>query len=129
MTVPPRAVLDSSAVLALFHDEAGADRVDAVLDGSVMPTVALAEVLQKAAQTGIVDEGLEHDLEALGVSYVVFGVRDARAAAQLWALLPTAGLSLTDRACLCLAGALGVPAVTADRRWSLAADIDVVLIR
>ena len=41
-----------------------------------------------------------------------------------------AGLSFGDRACLALAAERGVPALTADRRWSeLALDIDVRLVR
>ena len=33
-----------------------------------------------------------------------------------------AGLSLGDRACLALAAALGLPAVTVDRSWQMVAD-------
>jgi PIN domain nuclease of toxin-antitoxin system len=94
-----------------------------------MPTVALAEVLQKAAQAGVPEDGIEYDLEALGVSFIVFGVRDARATAELWVSAPHAGLSLADRACLDLAGSLGVQAVTADRRWSSVAGVHVMQIR
>jgi PIN domain nuclease of toxin-antitoxin system len=37
--------------------------------------------------------------------------------AQIRSQLPTAGLSLGDRACLALASARGLPVVTAGRAW------------
>jgi PIN domain nuclease of toxin-antitoxin system len=44
--------------------------------------------------------------------------------------VPRAGLSLGDRACLALASALGLPAITADRRWpSLALGVEVRVLR
>jgi PIN domain nuclease of toxin-antitoxin system len=47
-----------------------------------------------------------------------------RIAAEARALTQPAiwGLSLGDRACLALAAALGVPAVTADRSWQSVAE-------
>lgn len=113
-----RAVLDASAVLALLAEEPGADAVESILDGAVMSTVNLSEVLQKSEQHGIETEGLEYDLEALGVAFSPFDVSDGRAAAELWAEVPRAGLSLGDRACLALAATIDGVAVTTDRRWS-----------
>lgn len=118
----PRAegpkVLDASAVLALLAEEPGADEVEAILDGAVMSAVNLSEVLQKSEQHGIDTEGLEYDLEALGVGFRPFDVPQARAAAEIWARVPRAGLSLGDRACLALAATVGGTATTMDRRWS-----------
>jgi PIN domain nuclease of toxin-antitoxin system len=111
-------VLDASAVLALLQGEPGADQVEMLLDGAVMSCVNLSEVLQKAEQHGADVEGLEHDLEALGVSFHGFDVPAARAAAEVWR--PRTGLSLGDRACLGLAAQLGGVAVTAERRWTKA---------
>ena len=111
-------MLDASAVLALLNEEPGADEVEGRLDGAAMSTVNLAEVLQKVWQHDIDTEGLEHDLDALGLEFVDFGVRDARAAADLWARVPASGLSLGDRACLAAAESLGATAVTSDRTWA-----------
>lgn len=113
---PP--VLDASALLALLAEEPGADEVEALLEGAVMSTVNLSEVLQKSEQHGIDTEGLEFDLEALGLELHPFDVPQARAAAEIWAQVPRAGLSLGDRACLALAHTIRGSAVTTDRRWS-----------
>lgn len=113
-------VLDASALLALLAEEPGADEVEKLLDGSAMSTVNLSEVLQKSEQHGIDTEGLEFDLEALGVEFHSFDLTQARATADVWARAPRAGLSLGDRACLALAHSLGGAAVTTDRRWSAA---------
>lgn len=120
MTASPagRTVLDASAVLALLAEEPGADTVEALLDGAAMSTVNLSEVLQKSAQHGVDTEGLEYDLEALGLELLDFGVAQARVAAEIWERTPRAGLSLGDRACLALAVALEGTAVTTDRRWA-----------
>ncbi len=113
-------VLDASALLALLAEEPGADEVEELLDGAAMSTVNLSEVLQKSEQHGIDTEGLEFDLEALGVEFHSFDLTQARATADGWARAPRAGLSLGDRACLALAFSLGGAAVTIDRRWSAA---------
>lgn len=108
-------VLDASALLALLQEEPGADLVEERLDGAVMSTVNLSEVIQKAEQHGADTEGLEYDLEALGLGFVDFDVRAARIAAGLWSA--GSGLSLGDRACLALAKARRGTAITADGRW------------
>ena len=111
-------VLDASAVLALLASEPGTDEVEAVLDGSAMSSVNLAEVLQKSLQHEVDIEGLEYDLQGLGVEVYPFDIAQARATAELWERSPRSGLSLGDRACLALADGLGAVALTADRRWS-----------
>jgi ribonuclease VapC len=113
-----RPVLDASAVLALLAEEPGADEVEALLDGAIMSAVDLAEVLQKSQQHGVDTEGLEFDLEALGLELAPFDARLARATTEIWIRVPRAGLSLGDRACLALADTIGGTAVTTDRRWS-----------
>jgi PIN domain nuclease of toxin-antitoxin system len=105
-------------VLALLREEPGADAVEAALNDAAMSAVNVSEVLQKAEQHGIDTEGLEFDLEALGVRLHGFDVRAARVAAELWRSTRPAGLSLGDRACLALARTLGGVAMTTDGRWS-----------
>jgi len=129
---PGRApvVLDASAILALLAEEPGADEVEALLDGGAMSAVNLAEVLQKSIQHGVDTEGLEYDLQGLGVEVFPFDIPQARATAELWGRSPRGGLSLGDRACLALAGGLGAVAVTTDRRWSsLDLDVQIQVVR
>ena len=122
------AVLDASAVLALLQEEPGADEVEGLLDGALMSCVNLAEVLQKAEQHGVESEGLEFDLEALGIEFSDFDLALARPTAEAWS--PGSGLSLGDRACLALAGRIGGTAVTTDARWAHAGlDVELHLIR
>ncbi len=78
MTEQPTIVLDASALLALLREEPGADEVERVLDGSMMSCVNLSEVLQKAEQHAVDVEGLEHDLEALGVRFAPYDTPAAR---------------------------------------------------
>ena len=121
-------VVDASAILTLLQDEPGADQVEAILDGAMMSCVNLSEVLQKAAQHDVSTEGLEYDLEALGMEFRDFDLGMARPAAELWSVV--AGLSLGDRACLALAKVTGATAVTADRGWAIdGLDVDVLVIR
>jgi ribonuclease VapC len=102
--------------------------VEGLLDGASMSAVNLSEVIQKGEQHGVDTEGLEFDLEALGIEFHDFDVAMARPAADLW---PRGhGLSLGDRACLALAKVTGAIAVTADRRWTRGElPVDVRLVR
>ena len=128
MTERPPIVLDASALLALLREEPGADEVERMLDGSMMSCVNLSEVLQKAEQHAVDVEGLEYDLEALGVRFAPFDTSAARSSAELWG--PGRGLSLGDRACLALAVSVDGVALTADHRWVDAGhDVQVELIR
>jgi ribonuclease VapC len=121
-------VLDASAVLALLQEEPGAEEVESLLDSALMSSVNLSEVIQKAEQHGVNTEGLEYDLEALGIEFRDFGVGTARPAAELWS--KGRGLSLGDRACLALAASERLPAVTADGRWSrLTLPVEVRVVR
>lgn len=123
-------MLDASAVLALLAEEEGADEVEAVLDGAAISTVNLSEVLRKSAQHGIETEGLEYDLEALGLELVPFDQVHARLASDIWERAPRAGLSLGDRSCLAVARAIEGTAFTTDRAWAkLGLGVEVHVIR
>ena len=128
MSATTAVVLDASAVLALLQEEQGADEVEGLLDGASMSCVNLSEVIQKAEQHGVQSEGLEYDLEALGIEFRDFGLAMARPTAELSSARK--GLSLGDRACLALAKMTGATAITADGRWVIdGLGVDVRLIR
>jgi ribonuclease VapC len=128
VSVTTDVILDASAVLALLQEEHGADEVEALLDRASMSCVNLSEVIHKAEQHGVGTEGLEYDLEALGIEFRDFDLPLSRPAAELWSA--GSGLSLGDRACLALAQKTGATAVTTDGRWAEAGlSIDVRVIR
>ncbi len=123
-------VLDSSALLAVLKNEAGADQVRARLAAATISAVNYAEVIAK-----LIDHGMPPDIAAETVTVTavaVSGVDHALAfqIGSLRARTRSAGLSLGDRACLALAAQLGLPAVTADQAWATVdAGVEIVLIR
>jgi PIN domain nuclease of toxin-antitoxin system len=118
------SVLDASALLAYLNDEAGAKSVeDALLEGSAISAVNMAEVLSKLTEIGEAPDTVIEELKRpglLGGNLTVFPLTldDAVVIASLHRNTRRHGLSLGDRACLSLALRLGVPALTADRAWS-----------
>lgn len=112
-------VLDASAVLALLQDEPGADAVEDAIDrGAVISAVNLTEVLGKMADAGATPDRAVDLVLGLFVEVVPFGLREAHDCAVIRVAAPRSGLSLGDRACLSLARARGLPALTADRTWA-----------
>ena len=98
-------VVDASALLAFLQGEPGADRVEEILDDSVIGAANWSEVAQKVRASGA-DWGIA---SGLLLSYRLkvepVSLRDAEAAAGSWKR--GSGLSLGDRLCLALARRLG----------------------
>ena len=66
-------VLDASALLALLHNEKGADKVEeAMLNKAVISTVNWTEVIQKAIAKNISIDDLDNDLAVVGLSFFSF---------------------------------------------------------
>lgn len=112
------AILDASALLAFLHDEPGCEHVEAVLPQTVISSVNWTEVVQKSIANGVDPDGMQGDLEALGLTILPFSAADAELAGRLWQQTRQIGLSLGDRACLSTAIRLEIPVLTADRVWS-----------
>lgn len=116
-------VLDASALLALLHDEAGADVVMDALPGSVLGAANLAEVIGTLVDGDVDSSRLRELLGAAGVRVEPVTEADAELAEALRGFPGGRSLSLGDRCCIALAVRSDPPHVlTADRVW---ADLDV----
>jgi len=101
-----------------MHDQDGAERVAAVLDGALVSAVNWSQVVHTLLQRGADVEGLLEDMSELGVRIEPFTAAQADASARRWASTRNARLSPGDRACLSLAAERALPALTGDRAWA-----------
>ena len=123
-------VLDASALLALLHDEPGADVVESVLPDAIISSINLAEVIGKLNAIGMPEESVRAAIGAFALPVVSFDEELAYVAGLLYRSTQPRGLSLGDRACLALALHRGLKVLTADKTWSsLKLAIDVQVIR
>src|SRR5689334_4354364 len=123
-------VLDSSAILAFFLNEPGAEMVVENLRGAALSTINLAEIVTRLAEHGLAQADIRNYVDTLYVDIHPFGVNAALATGFLRQSTRAFGLSLGDRACLALARELGRPVLTADRAWAkLDIGVEVRLIR
>lgn len=106
----------------MLHCEPGHQRVAAELSTTVMSTVNLAEVVTSLINKGIQAAEARRITESLEIEAIPFDRELALEAGVLRETTRSLGLSLGDRACLALAGRLGIPVSTADRKW---ADLDI----
>jgi PIN domain nuclease of toxin-antitoxin system len=123
-----RDVLDSSAVLASFYGEAGADTIDDILRGAVISTVNVAEIISKLVERGMSADMAKSTLIDTGIEIVPFDLEQAELVGDLRLKTRVQGLSLGDRACLALAKQIGGRAVTADRAWMSVENLGVEVI-
>lgn len=120
-------VFDASAIMALLDKEPGSEEITRFLESSLVSTVNLAEVLQKAEHRGMPRASVRALIENAEIGIVPFDDDMAQMTAELWTTTRRRGLSLADRACLALTAAVNGIAVTTDTGWA-GLDIDGVNI-
>jgi PIN domain nuclease of toxin-antitoxin system len=111
-------VIDTSAFLAIFRDEAGADKASARLPKSVMSAVNVSEGLMRGAEKGVPVRLMRDLIAAQQVRIVPFDESLAVEAALLRPTTKHLGLSFADRACIATAAKSDATVVTADRAWA-----------
>jgi ribonuclease VapC len=115
-----RIVLDTSALLAVLHEEPGAEmftQKSGLLENSAMSAVNVAEAYGKLVGVGIAPEDAWEAVTAPVPEIMDFDKEQAKIAGGLLLQTRSLGLSLGDRACLALGIALKAPIYTADRAW------------
>lgn len=123
-------VLDASAILAMLRREPGGEKVFELLPRAMISAVNYAEVASKLIDLGASRQDAAEVVEELGSKVEPLDARAALDAGLLRVSTRAHGLSLGDRACLALARARGLPAVTADRAWAAVdVGVEIVLIR
>ncbi len=125
-----RVVIDASAVIAYLRREPGAELAKQHIPGAYISSVNLAEIVSKLVEEGMSLSDAKRTIGELGMDVIPFSEPDALDVGGLRAVTKQHGLSIGDRACLALARARRLPALTADRAWAaLDLGVEVRLIR
>ena len=124
-----RPVLDASALIAVLHDEPGAEVVTPLLRDALISAVNLSEAIAKLSDR-VSFEQARDAVSELQIEVAPFDEEIAVIAAGLRGSTRPFGLSLADRACLATAATVDGEALTGDRVWAeLPVDIRVRVFR
>jgi PIN domain nuclease of toxin-antitoxin system len=117
-------------ILAAILGELSSDQAERWMKGSCVSTVNVAEVFAKLTDKGFPAEAITESIVAMKLDARPLDLDLAGQTGLLRCATRQAGLSLGDRACLALAGQLGLPAATADRAWAnVDIGVEIVFIR
>ena len=126
-------VIDASAVLAHLQGEDGGDAAfEWLAKGAAISIINVQELAYNLARAGIGRADIETVLADLSLDMRPITLELALDAGAMPVTTAKRRPSHADRACLALARALDLPAVTADTPWADLADelgVEVVLIR
>jgi len=113
-----KVVLDSSALIALIKNEAGADLVEQHLGRIVMSSLNIAEAAGILIDLGLSHEECKNNIEPYIDVIVPLDIQQSFEIAFLKKHTKHKGLSIGDRACITLGIETGLPIYTADRIWA-----------
>jgi ribonuclease VapC len=116
------AVLDTSALIALYNQERGASTVRRLLSRSAFSSVNLAEIATKMSEWQVPSDIAISWIRELRIDIVPFDRDQAMEVGALRQYTHPHGLSLGDRACLVLGRKLNATVYTSERAW---ADINI----
>lgn len=122
-------VLDASAVLAYLYSETGADKVEPLLENSIISRINATEVLTKLVHDGLTIDEAKETFDKLNLEVAEFDEKQSLKAAEIRPLTKHLGLSLGDRCCLALAILKDLPAITADKNWANLTLCEIEFIR
>lgn len=124
-------VLDASVLMAIILQEPIDPKVAVLLEEEkLVSTVNYSETLAKTCLRGVDADFTIKKISSLQLSIVPFTENHASLAAKMITITRAKGLSFADRACLALAKAQQIPALTADTAWKdLDVGVDIVLVR
>lgn len=123
-----QVVFDSSALLAYFNGEPGADLVLTLVPDAIISSVNAAEVQSRQVREGEPPLSAWTNILTPVQGIVPFDAAQAEIAGSLIRQTLPYGLSLGDRACLALTA--GCAVYTANRAWSqLQVEVPIHLVR
>jgi ribonuclease VapC len=106
------------------------DAVPEIIRAAGERAVAAYQTFFDVIEHGKVLEAVSYQIERLRIPVLPFDAEQAQLAASLCKATRLFGLSLGDRACLCLALKLSVTALTTERDWGKCGlNVEIVNIR
>jgi PIN domain nuclease of toxin-antitoxin system len=125
-----RAVLDTSALLALCFAEKGATQTVSQGKDGVLSAVNYSEAMAKSTDYGVPPETVRYALASLKLTIIPFDEEHAVAAASFRPATRSLNISFADRACLGTASLARLPVLTADRKWAqIPCPLEITFIR